>query len=96
MTTRAPGSGEHTSHSSNCVCASCLACRPTTSLEGELCAERLRSDSIVRLDGYQRRLLNTFTKRWNAERANRGLAPKLANDALTQGLEALIAMIGQE
>lgn len=96
---RAPGSGEHTSHAANCVCASCLAIRPTTPLESSLVAERGRADSIVRLDTYQRRLLHTFTSRWNDTRKARGLSPVLAHDALTQGLESLIAMIemaGQE
>jgi hypothetical protein len=59
-------------------------------------ARSARADSIVRLDTYQRRLLHTFTKRWNADRERRGLSPVLAHDALTQGLESLIAMIGQE
>lgn len=82
-----------TSHTANCVCASCLACHP---LASELKSERLRADSILRLDGHQRHLLERFTKRWNADRLRRGLGPKLAHDALTEGLEALIAMIGQE
>jgi hypothetical protein len=93
---RAPGLGEHTSHAANCVCVSCLACRTNTTLETELRVERLRADSVLRLDGHQRHLLERFTKRWNADRAHRGLAPKLAHEALTEGLEALIAMIGQE
>jgi hypothetical protein len=83
-----------TSHAANCVCSSCLARRPTlTKLEGALRAERGRSDSIQRLDTYQRRLLHTFTARWNADRARRGQPAVTANDALTQGLEALIAMV---
>ena len=91
---RAPGLGEHTSHHSNCVCVACLAIRPAvSSLETELRAERLRSDSIMRLDQYQRRLLHTFTERWNADRARRGRLPMRANDALTQGLEALVEMV---
>lgn len=59
-------------------------------------ARAARVDSIIRLDTYQRRLLNTFAKRWNSDRERRGLSPVLAHDALTQGLEALIAMIGQD
>jgi len=96
VSSRAPGSGEHTSHASNCVCAACLALKPAPTLNEALHTERTRSDSILRLDSYQRSLLNTFTKRWNADRAARGRAPVLAHDALTQGLESLIAMIGQE
>jgi hypothetical protein len=83
-----------TTHAANCVCVVCLAARPgITSLEGELRAERLRVDSIMRLDTYQRRLLHTFALRWNADRARRGLLPVQANDALTQGLEALVEMV---
>jgi hypothetical protein len=63
-------------------------------LEAELRAERSRCDSIMRLDQYQRRLLHTFTERWNADRARRGLlSPIRAHDALTQGLEALVEMV---
>lgn len=62
-------------------------------LETELRTERLRSDSILRLDTYQRRLLHTFAVRWNADRARRGLTSVQAHDALTQGLEALVAMV---
>jgi hypothetical protein len=62
-------------------------------LEGELRAERARCDSVLRLDTYQRRLLHTFTQRWNADRARRGLTAVQANDALTQGLEALVSMV---
>ncbi len=63
-------------------------------LEAELRAERSRCDSILRLDTYQRRLLHTFAARWNADRARRGLlSPIAAHDALTQGLEALVAMV---
>ena len=80
-----------TSHAANCVCASCLALRPLSTL-----AHQMRSDSIVRLDSYQRRLLHTFTIRWNADRHARGLPQKTTIDALTGGLEALIAMLGQE
>jgi hypothetical protein len=82
-------------HGANCVCAACLGAKPTISpLELELRAERMRCDSIVRLDTYQRQLLHTFTKRWNADRARRGeLSPIAAHDALTQGLEALVAMV---
>jgi len=73
----------------------CLAKRSAiTPLETELRAERSRADSILRLDTYQRRLLHTFTARWNADRARRGLlSPIAAHDALTQGLEALVAMV---
>jgi len=82
------------SHAANCVCVACLAQRPgITSLESELRAERLRSDSIMRLDTYQRRLLHTFAARWNADRARRGLTSVQAHDALTQGLEALVSMV---
>jgi len=82
------------SHAANCVCVACLAQRPgITGLETELRTERLRSDSIMRLDTYQRRLLHTFAMRWNADRARRGLTPVQANDALTQGLESLVAMV---
>jgi hypothetical protein len=82
-------------HAANCVCAACLARRPgVTPLELELRAERDRANSILRLDSYQRRLLHTFAKRWNADRARRGLhSPIAAHDALTQGLEALVAMV---
>jgi len=81
-------------HTANCVCVACLAARPGISgLESELRTERLRSDSIMRLDTYQRRLLHTFAVRWNADRARRGLMPVQANDALTQGLETLVAMV---
>lgn len=85
----------NTTHALNCVCVVCLGARPgITPLERELTAERLRVDSIVRLDTYQRRLLHTFTARWNADRARRGLlSPIAAHDALTQGLEALVAMV---
>jgi hypothetical protein len=84
-----------TTHAENCVCAACLAARTfVTPLELELRAERGRADSIVRLDTYQRRLLHTFTARWNADRARRGQhSPIAAHDALTQGLEALVAMV---
>ncbi len=81
------------------MCASCLALRPSSAphpLVATLAAERLRADSIVRLDTYQRQLLHKFTARWNATRMARGLSPVLAHDALTQGLESLIALIGQE
>jgi hypothetical protein len=47
----------------------------------------------MRLDQYQRRLLHTFAKRWNADRARRGLLPVQAHDALTQGLESLVEMV---
>jgi hypothetical protein len=81
-------------HAANCVCVSCLARRTgVTPLESELTAERLRADSILRHDAYQRRLLHTLTARWNADRARRGLLPVAAHDALTQGLESLVAMI---
>lgn len=83
-----------TTHASNCVCVACLASRPgITPLESELRAERLRADSIMRLDTYQRRLLHTFAARWNADRARRGQSPVPAHDALTQGLQALVAMV---
>lgn len=86
-----------TGHTRNCVCVSCLATRASiTELEGMLRTERTRADSIVRLDTYQRRLLHTFVSRWNETRKARGLSPVLAHDALTRGLESLIAMIGQE
>ena len=62
-------------------------------LEIELRAERGRCDSIIRLDSYQRQLLHTLTARWNADRARRGLTSVQAHDALTQGLEALVAMV---
>jgi hypothetical protein len=83
------------SHAANCVCVACLAARPGISpLESELRAERSRCDSILRLDTYQRRLLHTFAARWNADRARRGLLSTIpAHDALTQGLEALVAMV---
>ncbi len=89
------GANTTTTHAANCVCAACLAARPFVSpLELELRAERGRCDSILRLDTYQRRLLHTFTQRWNADRARRGLvSPIAAHDALTQGLEALVAMV---
>ncbi len=82
-------------HGANCVCAACLGAKPAISpLDLELRAERLRCDSILRLDTYQRQLLHTFTARWNADRARRGeLSPIAAHDALTQGLEALVAMV---
>lgn len=81
-------------HAASCVCAACLASRPfVTPLELELRAERGRCDSIVRLDTYQRRLLHTYVARWNTDRARRGLTAVQANDALTQGLEALVAMV---
>jgi hypothetical protein len=81
-------------HAANCVCVACLASRPAiTSLELELRAERARADSIMRLDTYQRRLLHTFAARWNADRTRRGQSSIPAHDALTQGLEALIAMV---
>jgi len=83
-----------TGHDQQCVCNACL--EPAGTVHDALIAARaIRSDSIVRLDGHQRCLLNTFTKRWNSTRAARGLAPKTATEALTEGLEALIAMIGQ-
>lgn len=90
-------------HTDRCVCPACLADR-FPSLQNPTANEALilerarsvRSDSAMRLDTYQRRLLDTFAKRWNADRAARGLSPVLAHDALTQGLESLIAMIGQE
>jgi hypothetical protein len=92
------------SHGLQCVCVECMRRQfPNDSrhsegrlLQAALTAERRRSDGVQRLDTYQRRLLNTFTKRWNADRERRGLSPVLAHDALTQGLESLIAMIGQE
>lgn len=85
-------SAEAKAHGDRCVCNECMP-----SLDQMLARARAtRSDSIQRLDTYQRRLLHTFTRRWNADRERRGLRPVLANDALTQGLEALIAMIGQE
>jgi hypothetical protein len=62
-------------------------------LEGELRAERSRCDSIMKLDGYQRCLLHTFAARWNADRTRRGQPSIPAHDALTQGLEALVAMV---
>jgi hypothetical protein len=81
-------------HGANCVCAACLGSKPVISpLELELRAERLRCDSILRLDTYQRQLLHTFAARWNADRARRGLLPVPAHDALTQGLETLVAMV---
>jgi len=83
-----------TAHASNCVCAACLGERPgLTGLELALRTERLRSDSILKLDTYQRRLLHTFAARWNADRARRGLRPVQAHDALTQGLESLVEMV---
>lgn len=82
------------SHGASCVCVVCLTAKPAlTALETELRTERLRSDSILRLDTYQRRLLHTFAVRWNADRARRGLTSVQAHDALTQGLEALVAMV---
>lgn len=82
------------SHAGNCVCVACLAARPgITSLESELITARAQSNSIMRLDTYQRRLLHTFVVRWNADRARRGLTHVQANDALTQGLETLVAMV---
>lgn len=76
------------------MCAACLAARPAISaLEAELRAERLRCDSILRLDGYQRRLLHTFAARWNADRARRGLLPVQAHAALTRGLESLVELV---
>lgn len=89
-------------HSAQCVCPACMhtafpSLRAPTINEA-LVIERARSqrvDSVVRLDSYQRRLLSTFTQRWSADRERRGLSAVLAHDALTQGLEALIAMIGQ-
>ncbi len=82
------------SHGANCVCAVCLGGRPAlTELESTLLTQRLRSDSILKLDTYQRRLLHTFAARWNADRARRGLLPVPAHDALTQGLESLVAMV---
>lgn len=82
------------SHTANCVCVACLATRPgLSSLEGELRAERSRSDSVLRLDTYQRRLLHTFAARWNADRTRRGQSSIPAHEALTQGLEALVAMV---
>ena len=85
-------------HGDRCVCVECFRSKMSTlpTVSESLRIERQRADSIVRLDTYQRKLLDTFTKRWNATRAPRGLRPKQANDALTEGLEALIAMIGQE
>lgn len=83
-----------TAHGANCVCVACLAARPgITALEGELRAERARCDSVLKLDTYQRRLLHTFAARWNADRARRGQSSIPAHDALTQGLEALVAMV---
>lgn len=85
---------DDTSHAASCVCSACLNARPGLSpLESELRAERARADSIMRLDTYQRRLLHTFAARWNADRARRGLTSVQAHDALTQGLEALVAMV---
>lgn len=63
-------------------------------LEAELSAERARANSVLRLDTYQRQLLHTFAARWNADRKRRGHhVPVAAHDALTQGLEALVAMV---
>jgi hypothetical protein len=69
----------------------------TESLDQMLARARAtRRDSIVRLDKYQRQLLETFMDQWNAHRATLGKKPKTANEALTEGLETLIAMLGQE
>jgi hypothetical protein len=84
-------------HGARCVCPECMRHKFRPSLQAQLAGARaIRSDSVQRLDTHQRRLLNKFTRLWNVDRVQRGKRPMTDNDALTQGLEALISMLEQE
>lgn len=82
-------------HARNCVCVPCLAVRglPAPSLNESLATERARAQFALCLDVTQRHYLDTFTLRWNKDRAVRGLSPITADDALTEGLRALVEMV---
>jgi hypothetical protein len=74
-----------TPHADNCGCVLCLALRTARAAPADT--------GVVLLSVEQRRYLYTFVKRWNRDRVARGLPEMLANDALTEGLRALVEMI---
>jgi hypothetical protein len=74
-----------TSHGPRCVCSSCLG----LDLNRQLAEARTRHG----LSAEQRRYLDAFTRAWNKDRAARGLAPMLADDALTQVLKSASELV---
>ncbi len=73
-----------TSHPPNCVCVPCLGTRTRSDLNEQLAEVQARYG----LSREQRKYLDTFTRSWNKDRAERGLAPMLADDALTSLLRS--------
>lgn len=82
-----------TAHGDRCVCAECFRVRMgSVPLNEALACARAAAQPIA-LNQVQRRHLAGFVKLWNADRVTRGLAPMLADDALTEGLSALENMM---
>ena len=87
----APATRDVMGHAGNCVCSWCLATRPLPTLGDAYREARARSSLALTLQ--QASLLHKFTHKWNDDRARRGEQPYHADEALTKGLEALIAML---
>jgi hypothetical protein len=83
-------------HTDRCVCSECLRSKfPDVigiSVNDALAVERSRPKPRT-LTLSQVHKLDTLAKRWNEDRARRGLTPIDADDVLTKGLQALIDLV---
>ena len=85
--------GDVVGHAKNCVCSWCLASRPLPTLgdayRGALTPKRRQ------LTQKQTRLLSEFTEAWNRDLKKRGREPVREDEALTEGLRALLELVNE-